>query len=54
MGGSTPHGQHNKAHKTGKHQAKGQRHKQREAKGSPPLRNAHALCLPRHSHAATA
>jgi hypothetical protein len=43
MGGSTPHGQHNKAHKTGKHQAKGQRHKQREAKGAPPLRNAHAL-----------
>ena len=33
MGGSTPHGQHNKSHKTGKHQAKGQRHKQREAKG---------------------
>ena len=35
MGGSTPHGQHNKSHKTGKHQAKGQRHKQREAKGAP-------------------
>jgi hypothetical protein len=33
-GGVKAHGQHNKAHKTGRHQAKGQRHKQREAKGA--------------------
>ena len=45
MGGSTPHGQHNKSHKTGKHQAKGQRHKQREAKGG----GAPASC-PLHHH----
>lgn len=36
MGGNTKaHGQHNKAHKVGRHAAKGQRHKQREVKGAP-------------------
>jgi len=34
MGGAQAHGQHNKAHKTGHHAPKGQRHKQREAKGA--------------------
>ena len=35
MTGSKAHGQHNKGHKTGKHAPKGQRHKQKEAKGAP-------------------
>jgi hypothetical protein len=44
MGGTTTHGQHNKGHKTGKHAPKGQRHKQREAKGAPRRAAAAAAC----------
>ena len=45
MTGTTSHGQHNKGHKTGKHAPKGQRYKQKEAKGTdPPCFGSSASC----------